>query len=77
MSGSAITLNANYFHLVTKTDWCLYQYRVDFAPEEARTFIKKQLLRPHKDNIGGQYLFDGTLLYTSNRLAPDVSFSPG
>lgn len=65
-------LQSNYFKLETHTDWCLYQYRVDFAPDEELTIIRKALLRNHRATLGG-YIFDGTLLYTSVRLPQDVS----
>lgn len=65
-------LQSNYFQLRTHTDWRLYQYRVDFLPEEDHTGIRKALLRDHKASLGG-YIFDGSLLFTSNKLHPDVS----
>jgi aubergine-like protein len=71
-SGHQVMLKANYFRLETHTDWCLYQYRVDFAPEEDRTRIRKALLRTHQAVIGS-YIFDGTVMYTSHRLPQDVS----
>jgi aubergine-like protein len=71
-SGRTVMLKANYFRLETHTDWCLYQYRVDFAPEEDRTRVRKALLRNHQAVLGS-YIFDGTVMYTSRRLAQDVS----
>ncbi|OAD55711.1 Protein piwi, partial [Eufriesea mexicana] len=68
-TGHKVMLQANYFKLLTTTDWCLYQYRVDFAPEEDRTIVRKGLLRLHKKTLGA-YVFDGTVLYTS-RLIQD------
>lgn len=68
-TGKPVNLQANYFKLLATTDWCLYQYRVDFAPEEDRTVVRKGLLRLHKETVGA-YVFDGTVLYTSKRL-PD------
>lgn len=65
-TGTKVDLKANYFRLKSKTDWCLYQYRVDIAPEEDRTQIRKALLREHKDALGF-YLFDGTVLFSPNR----------
>lgn len=50
--------------------WGLYQYHVDFAPEEDRTIVRKGLLRLHKEKLGA-YIFDGTVMYTSTRL-PEV-----
>lgn len=64
-------MQTNHFRVPTVPDWCLYKYRVDFEPEETRTFIKKGLLRLHKEIVGA-YIFDGTILYTTHRLA-DVS----
>nr|XP_033336473.1 piwi-like protein Siwi [Megalopta genalis] len=66
-TGQPVTLQANYFKLLATTDWCLYQYRVDFAPEEDRTVVRKGLLRLHRETVGA-YVFDGTVLYTSRRL---------
>ncbi|XP_076626994.1 aubergine [Colletes latitarsis] len=68
-TGTPISLQTNYFKMLATTDWCLYQYRVDFSPEEDRTVVRKGLLRVHKEALGA-YVFDGTLLYTSQRL-PD------
>nr|CAD7463126.1 unnamed protein product [Timema tahoe] len=69
-SGQSVKLSANYFEVLHHTDWCLYQYRVDFAPEEDRTGLRKAMLRDHKKVIGG-YIFDGTMMFTSHRLNPD------
>ncbi|XP_073981992.1 piwi-like protein Siwi isoform X3 [Rhodnius prolixus] len=69
-AGIPVTLSANYFKLVNHTDWALYQYRVDFSPEEDRTVKRKALLRIHKDVLGG-YIFDGTVLFVSHRLNPE------
>ena len=62
-----IRLMANYFKINTVPDWALRQYRVDIAPEEDRTFIRKKLLGMHRERLQG-YLFDGTVLYTSRPL---------
>ncbi|KAG8223661.1 hypothetical protein J437_LFUL001768 [Ladona fulva] len=70
-SGRAFQITANYFKILSRTDWCLYQYRVDFSPEEDRNFIRKSLLRDHKNMLGG-YIFDGTMLFTSHKLGQDV-----
>lgn len=64
-------LQTNYFKLLKATDWAIHQYRVDFAPEEDRTAVRKGLLKLHYKSIG-PYIFDGTVMYTSHRL-PDVS----
>lgn len=69
--GTTVKLSANYFKLLQRTDWCLYQYRVDFSPEEDRTPIRKTLLRTGLHQIIPGYIFDGTVFYSSRRLNPD------
>lgn len=77
-SGQKFQLTANYFKIISKPDWCLYQYRVDFDPEEDRIGTKKGLVRLHKERLGS-YIFDGTVLFTSRRLTapnePVIFFS--
>ncbi|XP_025268827.1 piwi-like protein Siwi [Camponotus floridanus] len=70
-SGRPVSLQTNHFKVPTVPDWCLYKYRVDFEPEETRTYIKKGLLRLHKEKVGA-YIFDGTILYTTCRLPDKV-----
>nr|XP_050862637.1 piwi-like protein Siwi isoform X3 [Vespula vulgaris]XP_050862638.1 piwi-like protein Siwi isoform X3 [Vespula vulgaris] len=70
--GTQIKLRANYFRLLSTTNWTLYQYRVDFAPEEDRTATRKSLLKHHKEKLGA-YIFDGTVLYTSHRLPENMN----
>jgi len=64
-------IKVNYFKLLKATDWALYQYHVDFSPEEDRTIVRKGLLKIHQKSIGA-YIFDGSVMYTSRRLS-DVS----
>ncbi|KAL6425964.1 hypothetical protein ACFW04_008931 [Cataglyphis niger] len=67
ISGRGVILQTNYFKLLKATDWAIHQYRVDFAPEEDRTAVRKGLLKLHHKRIG-PYIFDGTVMYTSHRL---------
>jgi aubergine-like protein len=71
-TGQVVSLHANYFRLPTVTNWKLYQYRVDFQPEEDRNAVKKKMVRDSKEKLGG-YLFDGSVLFTSQKYHPDVS----
>ncbi|CAH1646647.1 unnamed protein product [Spodoptera littoralis] len=68
--GTAISIKANYFTVETTPRWCLYQYHVDFSPDEDSTAVRKGLMRVHAKTFGG-YLFDGSVLYTVKRLHPD------
>lgn len=63
--GDPVGLLANYFKLSRTPDWTLRRYRVDIQPEEDRTRERQNLLRVHREILGG-YLFDGTVLYTIN-----------
>jgi len=71
-SGQPVKLLANYFPITSYTNWCLYQYRVDFSPEEDRISSKRGLLSQHRELLGG-YLFDGTMLFSGTRFDPPVS----
>lgn len=63
-------LQANYFKLLQQPNWCLYQYRVDFAPEDDRTNVKKALFRRAMKDILTGYIFDGTVMFCPNRIDP-------
>lgn len=67
-NGHRSELVANYFKIKTLADWALQQYRVDIAPEEDRTFERRNLVKVHRETFGW-YIFDGTVLYTSTRLS--------
>ncbi|XP_043499080.1 piwi-like protein Siwi isoform X2 [Polistes fuscatus] len=71
VTGNQIILQSNYFKLPSTTDWILFQHRVDFAPEEDSIYGRKKLLKFHKERLGA-YIFDGTVLYTSNRLPKNI-----
>lgn len=63
-TGQPVMLTANYFSLVAKA-WCLYQYRLDFSPDIDSIFERKKLVRNQKTNINQEYIFDGTVMFTS------------
>jgi hypothetical protein len=71
-TGHVVKLQTNYFRLPTVTNWQLYQYRVDFKPEEYSSAEKKRMVREFKEVLGG-YLFDGTMFYTPHKYQKDVS----
>ncbi|XP_015598594.1 piwi-like protein Siwi [Cephus cinctus] len=73
-SGHPLELTTNYFELICKSDWHLYQYHVDFSPEEDRIAVRKGLLRLHEDKLNG-YIFDGSSLFTSHPLQKLLEFT--
>lgn len=70
-SGQPITCEANYFRLLTKPDWQLFAYRVDFKPDVEDRRFRNFLVGSQRQMIGG-YLFDGTQLFCSQRLEADL-----
>lgn len=67
--GKPVNLITNHFRLVKTTNWSLYQYRVDFSPDDESTKLRKGLLGNHKDVLGGDaYFFDGSMLFVIQRL---------
>lgn len=70
--GVPIKLKANYFQLLSAKQWGLNQYRVDFSAtiDDTRTRKKLVAIGIRQFNLTG-YLFDGTVMYTPNRLHPD------
>ncbi|VVC33819.1 Hypothetical protein CINCED_3A001948 [Cinara cedri] len=67
--GNPVALLSNYFPISAYTDWVLYQYRVDFSPEEDRFIVRKGLLGAHQKRLGA-YIFDGTMLFSSRKYEP-------
>lgn len=53
MSGTLVDVKANYFTVETTPKWCLYQYHVDFSPDEDSTAVRKALMRIHAKTFGG------------------------
>jgi len=77
--GRPLPLIANYFLLLQRPTWALYQHRVDFEPQVDNERVRKGLLRGVAKDMGaymfdgakdvGAYIFDGTLLYSSRELS--------
>lgn len=59
-NGQPISCEANYFRLMKKPLWCIYQYRVDFKPDVEDIRHRRYLL--HQLKFGG-FLFDGTRMF--------------
>ncbi|XP_055531353.1 protein aubergine-like isoform X1 [Wyeomyia smithii] len=69
-SGRQVMLQTNYFRIVRNEDERIFQYRVDFTPHVESNKQMKSLMFNLKSNIGG-YLFDGTMLFTRNKLCTE------
>ncbi|XP_069034662.1 piwi-like protein 1 [Embiotoca jacksoni] len=67
-SGAVIPLTANYFRILSRPEWVLYQYHVDFNPPMESRRLRSALLFQHEEILGSGRSFDGALLFLSVRL---------
>lgn len=67
-SGSAIQLRANFFRLVSRPQWVLYQYHVDYEPPMESCRLRCALLFHHEELLGTARSFDGALLFLPHKL---------
>ncbi|KAK7934231.1 hypothetical protein WMY93_005127 [Mugilogobius chulae] len=67
-SGRTIQLSANYFRILSRPQWVLYQYHVDFKPPMESRRLRSALLYQHEEILGSARSFDGALLFLPHRL---------
>uniref|UniRef100_A0A3Q2Z002 Piwi-like RNA-mediated gene silencing 1 n=3 Tax=Hippocampus comes TaxID=109280 RepID=A0A3Q2Z002_HIPCM len=72
-SGSAIQLSANFFRIVSRPQWVLYQYHVDFNPPMESRRLRSALLFQHVQVLGSAHCFDGAILFLPQRLNNKVT----
>lgn len=73
VSGSKIELRANYTRLLSRPQWVLYQYHVDFKPPMESRRMRSALLYNHEELLGKARTFDGTILFLPHRLQNTVN----
>lgn len=71
-SGSPIHLTANYFRILSRPQWVLYQYHVDYKPPMESRRLRSALLFQHEEALGSARSFDGALLFLPHRLHSKV-----
>lgn len=69
-TGKEIVLQTNYFKVMRHEDERLFLYRVDFTPPIETRKGQNSIMYTLKPQIGG-YLFDGTQLFTRNKLCDE------
>ncbi|KAF4076549.1 hypothetical protein AMELA_G00216250 [Ameiurus melas] len=69
LSGSPIELRANYVRLLSRPQWVLYQYHVDFKPQMESRRLRFALLCNHEELLGKAKTFDGSILFLPHRLS--------
>ncbi|KAG7489102.1 hypothetical protein JOB18_004908 [Solea senegalensis] len=67
-SGRPIQLSANFFRIMSRPQWVLYQYHVDFNPPMESRRLRSALLFQHEETLGSARSFDGALLFLPHRL---------
>ncbi|XP_029294816.1 piwi-like protein 1 [Cottoperca gobio] len=67
-SGTPIRLTANFFRILSRPQWVLYQYHVDFNPPMEARRLRSALLFQHEEALGSARSFDGALLFLPLRL---------
>ena len=75
-SGSSLQVSSNFFRLLSKPEWRLLKYRVDISPDIDFTKMRKAMVYQHKDTKLKNMVFDGTMLFTDTRLAPNDDVTP-
>ncbi|XP_037537105.1 piwi-like protein 1 [Nematolebias whitei] len=67
-SGAVIKLSANFIRILSRPQWVLYQYHVDFKPPMESRRLRSALLFHHEEVLGPARSFDGALLFLPQRL---------
>ncbi|KAJ3604294.1 hypothetical protein NHX12_029035 [Muraenolepis orangiensis] len=67
-SGSTIQLKVNFFSIISRPQWVLYQYRVDYQPPMESRGLRAALLYPHDKVLGSARSFDGAVLFLPIKL---------
>ncbi|MEQ2178145.1 Piwi-like protein 1, partial [Goodea atripinnis] len=71
-SGATIRLTANYFRILSRPQWVLYQYHVDYKPPMESRRLRSALLFQHAEILGSARSFDGAMLFLPQRLHSKV-----
>ncbi|XP_061669338.1 piwi-like protein 1 [Syngnathoides biaculeatus] len=72
-SGSPIQLSVNFFRILSRPQWVLYQYHVDFNPPMESRRLRSALLFQHERTLGNVHSFDGGILFMPQRLPHKVT----
>ena len=67
-AGTPVTLLCNYFEVINKPDWVLYQYHVDYFPPIESKRMRIALMHNHDALFPTNKAFDGGTLYSLTRL---------
>jgi hypothetical protein len=71
-AGSKVKILCNFFEILNKPDWRLYQYHVDYAPAVDSKRLRIALLKNHDALFPQNKAFDGMTLYSLTKLENEV-----
>lgn len=71
--GKSVRILCNYFEVLNKPDWVLYQYHVDFSPVIESRKMRLGLFRNHDALFPLNKAFDGSTLYSLTKLENEVT----
>lgn len=71
ISGKQLSLQTNYFRLLTTPAWRIYQYHISFSPEVELRRVRGGILSQYKDLFGG-YIYDGMKMFSTTKLRDDL-----
>uniref|UniRef100_A0A3B5ABU8 Piwi like RNA-mediated gene silencing 1 n=1 Tax=Stegastes partitus TaxID=144197 RepID=A0A3B5ABU8_9TELE len=72
-TGTPIQLTANFFRILSRPQWVLYQYHVDFKPPMESRRLRSALLFQHEETLGAARSYDGAMLFLPHRLHNKVT----
>ena len=67
-----IELYTNFFEIVNRPDWALYQYHVDFDPPIESKALRCGLLNEHDHLFKNAKAFNGRTLFSMTKLDREV-----
>uniref|UniRef100_A0AAY4B2B8 Piwi-like protein 1 n=1 Tax=Denticeps clupeoides TaxID=299321 RepID=A0AAY4B2B8_9TELE len=68
VSGSIIELRTNFIRLLSRPQWALFQYHVEYNPPMEARRLRSALLFQHSEILGPARSFDGTILFLPQKL---------
>jgi hypothetical protein len=73
LAGNPVKIYCNYFKVLSKPDWVLFQYHVDFSPVIESRRMRIALLKNHDALFPRNRAFDGSSLYSLTKLDQEIT----
>ncbi|CAF1161007.1 unnamed protein product [Adineta ricciae] len=73
-SGDPINIIANYIKVLTKPEWELFQYHIEFTPDIENRRFRREIISQHR-TLFKDVAFDGTTIYSFDDLGDSQDFA--